>query len=124
MRVLLFKSGLMAAVLLISLLINNANAGIIFSENFDGSSSALENSIIVDWQDSTGGGFEVYSALGASARGMSSLYDHDNNPDTAKILIPGGLEVNDRSGDVFLTATFTLDSAINDLFLYFVFLSD
>ena len=113
MRSPLIYSAIVAATFSASLIINNAYAGIIFSEDFSGLSTALENSLIVDWQDSTGGGFEVYPTGGAAARGMSGMFDHDNNPSTAEVVLPGGLEVNDTSGDVLLTATFSLGSTIN-----------
>ncbi|MBL4822925.1 MAG: hypothetical protein JKX90_05295 [Colwellia sp.] len=113
MRFPLINSAIVGATFSACLLINNTYAGIIFSEDFSGLSTALENSLIVDWQDSTGGDFEVYTTGGAAARGMSGMYDHDNNPATAEVVLPGGLEVNDNSGDVFLTATFSLDSTIN-----------
>lgn len=102
-----------AGVLLsVSCLINVANAGVIFSEDFSGGSTSLVNSTNVAWADSSGIGFEVYQSGSASPRGMSGTYDHDNDPTTAQIKIPGAIEVNDNAGNVTLTATFTLDSAI------------
>jgi hypothetical protein len=43
---------------------------------------------------------------------MSGTYDHDNDPSTTNIAIPGAIEVNDDSGNVLLTATFSVDSRI------------
>ncbi|MBB1274092.1 PEP-CTERM sorting domain-containing protein [Psychromonas sp. SR45-3] len=100
------------ALLSVSCLINVANAGVIFSEDFSGGSTSLVNSTNVAWADSSGIGFEVYQSGSASPRGMSGTYDHDNDPTTAQIKIPGAIEVNDNAGNVTLTATFTLDSAI------------
>ena len=100
------------ALLSASCLINVANAGVIFSEDFSGGSSSLINSTNVTWSDTSGNGFEVYQSQSASPRGMSGTYDHDNDATTAEINIPGAIEVNDDQGNVTLTATFTLDSAI------------
>jgi hypothetical protein len=108
----LINTALRGLILSISCLVANANATIIFAEDFSGGSSALKSSPIVTWADSDGGGFEVYGVNSASPRGMSGLYDHDNDPSTAKIGIPGAIEVNDDSGNVLLTATFNLGSTI------------
>ncbi len=102
-----------ALILSIGCLITNANAALIFEEDFSGGSSSLTNSPIVTWSDSDGGGFEVYGMRSAGPRGMSGLFDHDNDSSTANIGIPGAIEVNDDSGNVLLTATFNLDTNIN-----------
>jgi hypothetical protein len=106
-------TALHALILSFSCLAVNANATIIFAEDFSGGSSALKNSSIVTWADSDGGGFEVYTSGGAGARGMSGMFDHDNNLSTANIALPGGIEVNDDRGNVLLTATFNLNSFID-----------
>jgi hypothetical protein len=108
----LISISLRGFILSISCLVTNANATIIFAEDFSGGSTALMNSSIVTWADSDGGGFEVYGVKGASRRSMSGMYDHDHDPSTANIGIPGAIEINDDSGDVLLTATFSLDSSI------------
>ncbi|MFT5760851.1 MAG: hypothetical protein ACI9LM_005638 [Alteromonadaceae bacterium] len=106
------NTALRGLILSISCLVANANATMIFAEDFSGGSSALKSSPIVTWADSDGGGFEVYGVNSASPRGMSGMYDHDNDASTANIAIPGAIEVNDDSGNVLLTATFSLDSSI------------
>lgn len=108
----LINTGLCGLIFSISCLVTNANATLIFEEDFSGGSNALKNSSTVTWADSDGGGFEVYGTGNASPRGMSGTYDHDNDPRTANIAIPGAIEVNDDSGNVLLTATFSLDSSI------------
>lgn len=108
----LIKTALRGLVLSVSCLVTNANATIIFSEDFSGGSSSLTSSSSVTWADSDGGGFEVYGTSSAGPRGMSGMYDHDNDLGTANIAIPGAIEVNDDSGNVLLTATFSLDSTI------------
>ena len=95
-----------------SCVFNVANASLIFSEDFSGGSSALQNSTDVTWSDTSGGGFEVYTYTSAGPRGMSGTYDHDNDASTAQVNIPGAIEVNDDKGNETLTATFTLDSVI------------
>jgi hypothetical protein len=112
MKFKLINIALHAMILSFSCLAVNANATIIFAEDFSGGSSALKNSSIVSWVDSDGGGFEVYGSTSSGPRGMIGTYDHDNNPNTPNISLPGALEVNDDSGNVLLTATFTLDSII------------
>jgi len=61
--------------------------------------------------------FEQYSFSNptgsASARGLATTYDHDQSGSTAPIDIPGGLEVNDDTGQVTLTAQFTLPTDID-----------
>ena len=95
-----------------SCVFNVANASLIFSEDFSGGSSALQNSTDVTWADTSGGGFEVYTFASAGPRGMSGTYDHDNDASTAQVNIPGAIEVNDDIGNETLTASFTLDSVI------------
>lgn len=112
MKFKLITTALHALILSFSCLAVNANATIIFAEDFSGGSSALKNSSFVSWVDSDGGGFEVYGSTSSGPRGMIGTYDHDNNPSTPNISLPGALEVNDDSGNVLLTATFTLDSII------------
>ncbi|MFT6990438.1 MAG: hypothetical protein ACJASL_002416 [Paraglaciecola sp.] len=107
------NTALSGLILSISFIASNVNANIIFAEDFSGGNSSLKNSSIVKWLDSDGGGFEVYGATNSGARGMSGDYDHDNDPSTPNIPIPGAIEVNDDKGDVRLTATFSLDSSIN-----------
>lgn len=79
-------------------------------EKFDTGNAGLQAETIVVWNDndSSPGSFEVYTTSGAGARGMSSTYDADNNAGTPQVNIPGGIEVNDASSNVTLTATFTL----------------
>lgn len=113
MKTKLINTTLCGLILSISCIATNASATIIFEEDFSGGSASLQNSSIVTWSDSDGGGFEVYGTNSSSPRGMSGTYDHDNNPSTAEIAIPGAIEVNDDSGNVLLTATFNLDSTIN-----------
>jgi hypothetical protein len=108
------NTALLGLTLSVSCLITNANATIIFAEDFSGGNQSLKNSSIVTWADSDGGGFEVYGTTSSGPRGMSGMYDHDNDPSTPNIPIPGAIEVNDDSGDVRLTATFSLDSIINN----------
>lgn len=110
----LINTGLCGLIFSISCLVTNANATLIFEEDFSGGSNALKNSSTVTWADSDGGGFEVYGTGSASPRGMSGTYDHDNDPSTANIAIPGAIEVNDDSGNVLLTATFSLSSSIDN----------
>lgn len=114
MKSTLINTTLCGLILSISCVVTNANATLIFAEDFSGGSRALEESETVNWADSDGGGFEVYGTRSASPRGMSGLYDHDNDASTANIGIPGAIEVNDDRGNVLLTATFSLDSSIND----------
>ncbi|MGB1261878.1 MAG: PEP-CTERM sorting domain-containing protein [Cognaticolwellia sp.] len=109
----IINTALRGLLLSVSCFIGSANATLIFSEDFTGGDAALLNSPIVTWSDSDGGGFEVYNTGGAGARGMSGMFDHDNDPSTPQIVLPGALEVNDDSGNVSLTATFNLDTAIN-----------
>ena len=113
MKTKLINTTLCGLILSMSSIVNNASATIIFEEDFSGGSSSLQNSSIVTWSDSDGGGFEVYGTNSSSPRGMSGTYDHDNDSGTAEIAIPGAIEVNDDRGNVLLTATFSLDSAIN-----------
>ena len=108
----IINTALRGFLLSVSCFISSASATLIFEEDFTGGSVALQNSQFVTWSDSDGGGFEVYNANGAGARGMSGFYDHDNNPNTPDLALPGGLEVNDDSGNVFLTATFNLNSGL------------
>ena len=98
----------------VSCLITNANATIIFAEDFSGGNNSLKNSSIVTWEDSDGGGFEVYGTTSSGPRGMSGMYDHDNDVSTPNIPILGAIEINDDRGDVLLTATFSLDSIIDN----------
>lgn len=109
----LINTALLSTILSASFFVTNANATLIFEEDFSGGSRALSNSSTVTWADSDGGGFEVYGARSSSPRGMSGTYDHDNDASTANIAIPGAIEVNDDAGDVLLTATFNLDVSIN-----------
>jgi hypothetical protein len=109
----LINTAIRGLILFIIYFVNVANATLIFAEDFSGGSSALKNSPIVIWADSDGGGFEVYGVNTASYRSMSSMYDHDHDPSTANIAIPGAIEVNDDSGNVLLTATFNLGSNIS-----------
>ena len=104
----LINIALRGLILSISCLVANANATLIFAEDFSGGSAALQNSSTVTWADSDGGGFEVYGVKSAHHRSMSGMYDHDHDPSTANIGIPGAIEINDDSGDVLLTATFRL----------------
>jgi hypothetical protein len=112
MKFKLINTALHAMILSFSCLAVNANATIIFAEDFSGGSAALKNSSLVTWVDSDGGGFEVYDSASSGPRGMSGTFDHDNNLNTPNISLPGALEVNDDSGNVLLTATFTLESII------------
>jgi len=107
------NTALCGLILSASCLVSNANATLIFEEDFSGGSRALTNSSTVTWADSDGGGFEVYGTRNSSARGMSGTYDHDNDASTVNIALPGAIEVNDDAGDVLLTATFNLDTSIN-----------
>jgi len=113
MKSIIKHTALFGVILSASFLVTNANATLIFEEDFSGGSRALTNSSTVTWADSDGGGFEVYGAGGSSARGMSGTYDHDNDASTANIALLGAIEVNDDAGDVLLTATFNLDTSIN-----------
>lgn len=72
---------------------------------------ALDANPDVTWSDDSGGGFELYDAAGAGARGMKGTYDADDDPNTAQVNLLGGLEVNDSTGNVLLTARFTLPAA-------------
>lgn len=114
MKLIFSKFSIATALLSATCFFNAANATVIFSEDFSGGSSSLKKSSSVTWKDTSGGGFEVYTASTSSPRGMSSTYDHDNNASTAKIKIPGAIEVNDDKGNETLSATFTFDSIIND----------
>jgi hypothetical protein len=107
-----FTTQLKALLLIFLLVSTSTQATLIFSEDFTGGSAGLLNSVAVHWSDSSGNGFEVYSAGGAGIRGMSSTYDHDNNGDTAQIPLPGGIEVNDDQGNELLVAQFTLSTII------------
>lgn len=85
---------------------------LLVDEPFDG---PLETSTAVSphWLDSTGGGFEIYPAAGATQRGLSTTYDHDASGATPQVTIPGAIEVNDSAGGVTLTAVFTLPTDVD-----------
>jgi len=108
----LFIKKLKAVLLTLTVACTSAQATLIFSEDFTGGSASLLNSVNVKWSDSSGGGFEVYSAGGAGARGMKGTYDHDGDSSTAQIALPAGIEVNDDQGNELLTAQFTLNTMI------------
>jgi hypothetical protein len=50
------RTALLGLTLSVSCLITNANATIIFAEDFSGGNQSLKNSSIVTWADSDGGG--------------------------------------------------------------------
>jgi len=107
-----FIKKIKAVLLTLTVASTSAQATLIFSEDFTGGSASLLNSVNVKWSDSSGGGFEVYSAGGAGARGMKGTYDHDGDSSTAQIALPAGIEVNDDQGNELLTAQFTLNTMI------------
>jgi len=107
-----FTKKLKAVLLTLTVASTSAQATLIFSEDFTSGSAGLTNSIDVNWSDSSGNGFEVYSAGGAGARGMKGTYDHDGDSNTAQIALPGGIEVNDDQGNELLIAQFTLNTMI------------
>ncbi len=57
--------------------------------------------------------YEIYGAGGAMSQQMSPGYDHDNDPSTSTIAIPGALEINGERPDVTLTATITLPASLD-----------
>ena len=107
-----FTKQIKTILLTLTIASTSVQATLIFSEDFTGGSAGLLNSATVNWSDSSGNGFEVYSAGGASARGMNSTYDHDADNSTAQITLPSGIEVNDDQGNELLVAQFTLNAMI------------
>ena len=82
----------------------------VLDENF---SAGLSSSI---WSDSdASAGFEIYGPGGAGVRDMNSTYDHDQNPLTPNIPIPGAIEINDDDGPVTLAAQVNLPPHLNSL---------
>lgn len=101
------RSLILISCLLVSF---NSHAGLIFQEDFSGGSPSL-----IGWSDNdaTPTSFEIYGAGAATPHGVSSTYDHDNNPLTPEITIPAGLEVNDQTSQVTLTsANFSLTETL------------
>jgi len=107
-----FITQLKTVLLALIIVSTSTQATLIFFEDFSSGSNGLVNSATVNWSDSSGNGFEVYSASGAGVRSMSSTYDHDGDINTAQIALPGGIEVNDDQGNELLTAQFTLNTMI------------
>jgi hypothetical protein len=86
----------------------------LFEEDFSGGLAAKTNPTWTD-DDNSPTDFELYGPGGAGVRDMDTAYDHDQNPNTPDIDIPGAIEVNDDGGDVTLTATLTVPD-LNGLF--------
>jgi len=84
----------------------------LIDEEFPGGRSPTHTANVT-WSDSTGGGYETYNSGGAGIRDMNSVYDHDQDGGTADVTIPGGIELNDNTGPVTLTATVTMPAEFN-----------
>lgn len=86
-----------------------ANLVDVVSEQFTG--GFPNNQAGVTWTTTDSGGFEIYGAGGASVRDMNSTYDHDNDPMTPNISIPGAIEPNADDSDSSLIANFVLPAS-------------
>lgn len=86
-----------------------AGAALLISENFaDGAVGPTPPA--ANWVGSTG--IEASAGPGfATARGVSTTYDNDNNASTPNVNIPGGLEVN-ASAVSTLTITVTMPATL------------
>ena len=86
-----------------------AGAALLISENFaDGAVGPTPPA--ANWVGSTG--IEASAGPGfATARGVSTTYDNDNNASTPDVNIPGGLEVN-ASAVSTLTITVTMPATL------------
>lgn len=103
-----------AAFALVTTLISaRASVVVLIDENFsDGAVGPTPSG--ANWINSSSASSEVAAGTGfATARALATTYDHDNNPGTGNINIPGGLEVNvsavsTQTITVFMPASFDL----------------